>query len=144
MGHAAGLVESIRKVCAVGRAGGHYWRERYGETGGYGAHKYREYPANLICIVQRFLFGVDLRLDGALVFSPSSSCVRAYEDGRIIVNMSVWKSVQALHNYVYATAHAKVFRNRRRWFKAMGAQVVALWWTPAGSIPTIADGRARF
>jgi hypothetical protein len=73
----------------------------------------------------------------------SSSYVRAYEDDRIIVNMSVWKSVQALYNYVYATAHAKVFRNRRRWFKAMGTRVVALWWIPAGSIPTIADGRAR-
>jgi hypothetical protein len=70
MGDAAGLVESIRKVCAVGRAGGYYWRERYGETGGYGAQKYCEYPANLIRIVQRFLFGVDLRLDGALALSP--------------------------------------------------------------------------
>jgi hypothetical protein len=56
MGDAAGLVESIRKVCAVGRAGGYYWRERYGAAGGYGAQKYCEYPANLIRIVQRFLF----------------------------------------------------------------------------------------
>ena len=34
---------------------------------------YAEYPANLIRIVERFLFGVDLRLDGSLVLGPTVS-----------------------------------------------------------------------
>ena len=33
--------------------------------------KYCEYPANLIRIVQRFLYGVDFRLDGSLVLAPT-------------------------------------------------------------------------
>src|SRR6266550_9220198 len=70
MRDAAGLVASIRKVCEVGRDGGYYWRERYGPKGGYGAQKYCEYPANLIRIVQRFLLGVELDLDGTVVLAP--------------------------------------------------------------------------
>lgn len=70
MGDAAGLLDSIRRVCRTGREHGYFWRERYNGNGGYGAEKYCEYPANLIRIVQRFLLGVDLRLDGAVILAP--------------------------------------------------------------------------
>jgi hypothetical protein len=71
MGDAAGLLDSIHRVCKVGRENGYFWKERYTEKGGHGVGKYCEYPANLIRIVQRFLLGVDLRLDGALVLAPT-------------------------------------------------------------------------
>lgn len=71
MGDAAGLLDALRKVCETGRSAGYYWRERYGPQGGYGAEKYCEYPANLIRIVQRFLLGVELGLDGSLVLAPT-------------------------------------------------------------------------
>jgi hypothetical protein len=60
MGDAAGLTDSIRRVCRAGRDSGYYWRERYNGNGGYGVTKYCECPANLIRFVQRFLLGVDL------------------------------------------------------------------------------------
>jgi hypothetical protein len=71
LGDGPGLVDSIRKVCQVGRAGGYYWRERYNQAGGHGARKYCEYPANLIRVIQRFLLGVDLGIDGALRLAPT-------------------------------------------------------------------------
>jgi hypothetical protein len=71
-GDADGLIESIRRVCRAGRENGYYWRERYGEQGGYGAQKYCEYPANLIRIVQRFVLGVDLHLDGSVALAPTA------------------------------------------------------------------------
>ncbi len=71
MGDGAGLVGTLRRVCQMGRNNDYYWRERYNEKGGYGAQKYCEYPANLIRIVQRFLLGVDLRLDGSIAISPT-------------------------------------------------------------------------
>jgi hypothetical protein len=76
MGDAQGLLVGIRKACQAGRASGYFWRERYhpdGKGGATpaGADKYCEYPANLIRIVERFLFGVDLRLDGSLVLAPN-------------------------------------------------------------------------
>ena len=71
-----GIVDTIRRVCRVGRADGYYWRERYVDDGqggcqGRGASKYCEYPANLVRIIQRFLLGVDFRLDGALALCPT-------------------------------------------------------------------------
>jgi hypothetical protein len=78
MGDAQGLLDGIRKVSQVGRASGYFWRERYhpDAKGGMvpaGAEKYCEYPANLIRIVHRFLFGIDLRLDGSLVLAPTAT-----------------------------------------------------------------------
>ncbi len=72
MGDGEGLVDTIRRVCKAGREHGYYWRERYNEEGGYGAEMYCEYPANLIRIVQRFLFGVEMHLDGTLVLAPTA------------------------------------------------------------------------
>jgi hypothetical protein len=72
MHDANGLIETIRRVCQAGRDSGYYWRERYNNQGGYGAKKYNEYPANLIRIIQRFLFGVEHELDGALSISPTA------------------------------------------------------------------------
>jgi hypothetical protein len=72
MGDGRGLLESIRKVCRIGRETGYYWRERYTAQGGHGAQKYCEYPANLIRIVQRFLLGVEFSLDGALRLAPTA------------------------------------------------------------------------
>ncbi|HPN34348.1 MAG TPA: hypothetical protein PK843_07540 [bacterium] len=66
-----GLLNSILAVCREGEKNGYYWRERYQEQGGYGAQQYCEYPANLIRIVERFLLGVDLQLDGSLRLAPT-------------------------------------------------------------------------
>ncbi len=76
MGDARGLLQGLHKVADVGRANGFYWRERYQPDGkggvlAAGPNTYCEYPANLIRIVQRFLLGVDLGLDGCVTFAPA-------------------------------------------------------------------------
>jgi hypothetical protein len=76
MGDAAGLLEGLRTVSVLGRDSGYYWFERYQPDGKGGVRMvgpktYCEYPANLIRIVQRFLLGVDMRLDGSLVLAPT-------------------------------------------------------------------------
>jgi hypothetical protein len=70
MKDAEGLMETIRRVSKEGRDSGYYWRERYNAKGGYGAKKYNEYPANLIRIMQRFVFGIQYGLDGTLEINP--------------------------------------------------------------------------
>jgi hypothetical protein len=75
MGDAVGLLEGLRKVSQVGRDSGYYWHERFEPDGKGGAvatgpNTYCEYPANYIRIMQRFLLGVDLRLDGSVVLAP--------------------------------------------------------------------------
>lgn len=81
------------------------------------------------------------RLKGA--GGEASSYIRVSDDERTLVNMSVWTSIAALHAYAYRSAHGGVFRDRRRWFEAMEAAPIALWWIAAGQIPTIEEGRRR-
>jgi hypothetical protein len=74
MGDAQGLLDGLRKVSRTGRENGYYWNERYPPRGqDTGKAKYCEYPANLIRIVQRCLYGVDFRLDGSLVLAPTAT-----------------------------------------------------------------------
>lgn len=54
MGDREGLMDSLLRVCRVGRENRYNWRERYNDKGGFGAEWYCEYPANLIRIVHRF------------------------------------------------------------------------------------------
>jgi len=42
---------------------------------------------------------------------------RPYGDDRILLNMSVWESVEALRQYVYGTAHMQLLRRRHQWFE---------------------------
>jgi Domain of unknown function (DUF3291) len=74
--------------------------------------------------------------------SPSSY-IGDPEDDRILVNMSVWTTMEALHNYVYKSAHGKAFADRRQWFEPLGRPAVALWWIRHDGVPTLEDGRRR-
>jgi hypothetical protein len=73
----------------------------------------------------------------------SSSYIRAFEDERILINMSVWESLEALQQFVYRSGHGVAFRDRRKWFEPLTSPTIALWWARAGVLPSIADGRER-
>ena len=72
-----------------------------------------------------------------------ATSLRFSGDEWLIVNMSVWESVDALRDYVYRSAHAGVLRRRQEWFERMSEAFVALWWIEAGTLPTIEDARER-
>ena len=65
------------------------------------------------------------------------------EDPFIIVNMSVWESVEALRDFVYRSRHLSVFRDRSQWFEKTDLPNYCLWWVRAGHRPAIAEGRER-
>jgi heme-degrading monooxygenase HmoA len=56
-----------------------------------------------------------------------------------IVNLSLWDSVEALHNYVYRSAHIEIMRRKKEWFHKMGEAYMVLWWVPAGHTPSIEE-----
>jgi hypothetical protein len=74
--------------------------------------------------------------------SGNATDIAYNDDPFIIVNMSVWESIEALRNFAYKSGHAGVFRDRAKWFEKM-APNYCLWWIPAGHIPTVAEGRER-
>jgi hypothetical protein len=60
-----------------------------------------------------------------------------------LVNMSVWRDVESLNQYVYKTAHAEIMRRRNEWFEKMKEAFVVLWWVPAGHRPGIDEAIAK-
>jgi heme-degrading monooxygenase HmoA len=75
--------------------------------------------------------------------SGNATYIRPYEDDRVIVNLSVWESVDHLREYVYRSAHAEVMRGRGRWFEKFDGHYMALWWVEAGHIPTVEEAKER-
>jgi hypothetical protein len=72
-----------------------------------------------------------------------ATSLKVYDDDMVIVNMSVWESVESLREYAYKSAHAGVMRDRKRWFEKFEGPYYALWWVPAGHIPTTEEGKER-
>lgn len=66
-----------------------------------------------------------------------STSIRVRDDDRILINFSVWESVEALHTYAFRTHHADYYRRRLEWFTHEDNPFAVLWWVPAGHIPTV-------
>jgi heme-degrading monooxygenase HmoA len=75
--------------------------------------------------------------------SGNATDIAYNDDPTVIVNMSVWESLEALRKYVYQSDHVRVFRDRAKWFEKMDKPIYCLWWVPAGHRPTVAEGRER-
>jgi len=58
--------------------------------------------------------------------------------------MSVWESVEALHQFVYRSRHAGPPRDRKQWFEPMDTPILVRWWIPAGHIPSVDEAKERF
>ena len=61
---------------------------------------------------------------------------RLFDDDLLLINLSVWESVEALRAFVYRSDHVEYLRRRRDWFEPMSEAFLALWWVPAGTVPT--------
>ena len=72
-----------------------------------------------------------------------ATSIQAYEDELVIVNMSVWETVDDLFNYVYRSGHVDFLRDRRDWFERLGESHMCMWWLPAAALPTVDEGVAR-
>ena len=64
-------------------------------------------------------------------------------DPLLAVNMSVWRDADALFEFVYRSSHTPVMARRRDYFQKFDGAYQALWWLPAGQVPSVADGLSR-
>ena len=72
-----------------------------------------------------------------------ATSLKVYDDNMVIINLTVWETIEALREYVYRSAHSRVMRDRRRWFEKFDRSYYALWWIPAGYLPDPQEGRER-
>ena len=74
----------------------------------------------------------------------NATAIKVYPDPRIIVNLTVWESIDALFDFTYKSRHVDIFRRRAEWFEPNEHIVnYVLWWIPAGTIPTVAEAKER-
>ena len=79
------------------------------------------------------------RLQGS---DGNAASIEAFDDPNIIINLSVWESIEAFKEYVYKSDHGDFLRRRHEWFERV-MPYMAMWWVPAGHIPTIEGAKER-
>ena len=69
--------------------------------------------------------------------------LRIFDDDSVLVNMSTWRSLEALTDYVYRTGHIEIMRRRREFAVPIAEAYVALWWVRRGHEPTVGEAEER-
>ncbi len=72
-----------------------------------------------------------------------ATSIRAFDDPSLIVNLSVWESIEALHAFTYRSEHRELLRGRREWFLRRDGHHQVLWWVPVGHLPDVDEARRR-
>ncbi len=73
--------------------------------------------------------------------SGNATDIQAFDNPLIIVNLSLWEDLESLKAFTFQSAHVEFLRNRRQWFKKMDTPPYVLWWIPAGTVPSVEDGK---
>src|ERR1019366_1821258 len=61
----------------------------------------------------------------------------------VLVNMSVWRSIEELASFVYGEFHRAVLLQRRTWFQTVAEPTTCLWWVLAGHRPSTEEAEVR-
>jgi hypothetical protein len=73
----------------------------------------------------------------------NATSINAYDDQRIIVNMSVWETVEDLEIFVYKSMHKNLLKQRRDWFEKFDQIFYAIWYIPENHIPSLEEAKER-
>lgn len=73
----------------------------------------------------------------------AATSIRAFEDPLMIVNLTVWESIETLRGFAYKSGHVEILRRRREWFVPLDGPNLVLWWVPSGQRPTVEEARER-
>ncbi|QRN81016.1 MAG: DUF3291 domain-containing protein [Nocardiopsis sp. BM-2018] len=73
---------------------------------------------------------------------PDATRMRPFGDD-LLINLSVWESAESLWDFTYRSDHLELLRRRRSWFERFSAAHLALWWIPAGTVPSLEEGGRR-
>ena len=68
---------------------------------------------------------------------------RPFDDASILVNLSVWESIESLQNYAYKSEHRHFIKSRRDWFEDFDGLHQVLWWVPRGVVPSSLEAKIR-
>jgi hypothetical protein len=69
--------------------------------------------------------------------SNNAASFNPYNNEKIIINISVWDTIETLEHFTYKTFHTDFLRRRKEWFTKYGKVNYALWWIKKDAFPTI-------
>ncbi len=72
-----------------------------------------------------------------------ATAIRPFDDEMMMINMSVWRSVEDLFEFVFRSDHSTVMRGRSQWFERLDERYQVLWWVPDGHRPTTTEAKER-
>ena len=75
--------------------------------------------------------------------SGDATAIRIFDDEMIIVNLTLWESVQSLFNFAYTSRHTEFLRRRTEWFEKSNVPMYVLWFVPEGHIPSTDEAKER-
>jgi len=75
--------------------------------------------------------------------SGNATSIRIYDNANMIVNLTVWRTVEDLKNYIYNGDHLSVFVRKKEWFATMKTPHMVLWYIKDGELPTVEDAKAK-
>ncbi len=71
--------------------------------------------------------------------SNNATNLNPYNDEQIIINVSVWESIEDLENFMYKTFHSDFLKRRKEWFHRFGKAYTAMWWVESGQFPSLQE-----
>lgn len=66
-----------------------------------------------------------------------------FKDNSILVNMSVWNSMEDLFKFTYQSDHKEIFKKRKQWFQLLEDSHMACWYIADGQWPLLSEGKKR-
>ncbi|MDX1314912.1 MAG: DUF3291 domain-containing protein [Eudoraea sp.] len=75
--------------------------------------------------------------------AATEDAIRVFEDPMLIVNLSVWKTLEDLFDFTYHTGHVAIFRKRKQWFHKSDQRHMVCWYVEEGMIPSLQESKDR-
>lgn len=75
--------------------------------------------------------------------SGDATHIQVFDDPDLLVNMSVWDSVESLKDFMFRTHHREFMRRKSEWFYASADATYVLWWVAENHTPDIQEAVSR-
>ena len=69
----------------------------------------------------------------------NATSLNPYNDEQVIINISVWETIETLENFMYKTFHTEFLKRRKEWFQSFGKAYTAMWWIEEGKYPSMQE-----
>lgn len=75
-------------------------------------------------------------LSAGFVSQPTPNDSGEIYQGKLLLNMSIWESVEELNAFTHTGKHAKALEDRSSWFEKQSKSSYVLFWFTKGETPT--------